>query len=135
MRIVCTILLVLNLHFVTGQPLSVDQPPAWAKNVVWYELFVERFCNGDTSNDPTFADITVPGQSVPPEGWAITPWTSDWYSQESWAAHTGKPLSETVFFRRYGGDLQGVLNKLDYLKELGVTALYFRPLNDAPSMH
>ena len=37
--------------------------------------------------------------------------------------------------RRYGGDLQGVLNKLDYLKELGITAIYFNPLNDAPSLH
>ena len=135
MRTCCLLLLCLSFQFGISQSLPVDQPPAWAKQVVWYELFVERFCNGDTSNDPTEADITVPGQSVPPEGWAITPWTSDWYHQETWAAKTGKPLSETVFFRRYGGDLQGVLNKLDYLKELGITALYFRPLNDAPSMH
>ncbi len=49
--------------------------------------------------------------------------------------NTGKPLWDNYFFRRYGGDLQGVLNKLDYLKELGVTALYFRPVNDAPSLH
>lgn len=135
MKAVWISILVLSFQCVSGQSLPVDQPPAWAKKVVWYELFVERFCNGDPSNDPTVNDITVPGQSVPPAGWTITPWTSDWYTQESWAVKTGKPLSETVFFRRYGGDLQGVLNKLDYLKELGVTALYFRPLNDAPSMH
>jgi glycosidase len=128
-------MLILVFQSGISQSLPVDQPPAWAKNAVWYELFVERFCNGDPSNDPTVADITVPEQSVPPKGWTITPWTSDWYTQEAWAANTGKPLSETVFFRRYGGDLHGVLNKLDYLKELGVTALYFRPLNDAPSMH
>jgi glycosidase len=41
----------------------------------------------------------------------------------------------TVQLRRYGGDLQGVLDKLDYLQSLGVTALYFNPLNDAPSLH
>jgi cyclomaltodextrinase / maltogenic alpha-amylase / neopullulanase len=110
-------------------------PPSWAKSVIWYELFVERFSNGDPSNDPKLQDITVPGESEPPSDWAITPWTSDWYQQEPWAARTGKKLNETVFFRRYGGDLQGVLNKLDYLKDLGITAIYFRPLNDAPSQH
>jgi cyclomaltodextrinase / maltogenic alpha-amylase / neopullulanase len=110
-------------------------PPSWAKSVIWYELFVERFSNGDPSNDPKLEDITVPGESEPPSDWAITPWTSDWYQQEPWAARTGKTLNETVFFRRYGGDLQGVLNKLDYLKDLGITAIYFRPLNDAPSQH
>lgn len=135
MKIGCLLLLFLTFQVGLSQSLPADEPPAWAKNVVWYELFVERFCNGDSTNDPTAADITVPGQSIPPEGWTTTPWTSDWYHQEPWAARTGKPLSETVFFRRYGGDLQGVLNKLDYLKELGITALYFRPLNDAPSMH
>jgi glycosidase len=114
---------------------DIAKAPEWSKSVVWYELFVERFSNGDPSNDPELTDITVPGQSEPPADWAITPWTSDWYEQEPWARQTGKPFTETVFFRRYGGDLQGVLNKLDYLKELGITALYFRPLNDAPSLH
>jgi cyclomaltodextrinase / maltogenic alpha-amylase / neopullulanase len=112
-----------------------NRAPAWSKSVVWYELFVERFNNGDPTNDPKLTDINVPGQSEPPADWAVTPWTSDWYNQENWARATGKPFTETVFFRRYGGDLQGVLDKLDYLKGLGVSALYFRPLNDAPSLH
>jgi glycosidase len=37
--------------------------------------------------------------------------------------------------RRYGGDLQGVLDKLDYIQKLGATAIYFNPLNDSPSLH
>ncbi len=37
--------------------------------------------------------------------------------------------------RRYGGDLQGVLDKIDYLDSLGVNAIYFNPMNDAPSLH
>lgn len=135
MKNCCFAIFLLITGSLSGQTTPAHEPPAWAKSVIWYELFVERFHNGDHSNDPTITDITVPGQSVPPEGWKITPWTSDWYMQEDWAAKTGKSLTETVFFRRYGGDLQGVLDKLDYLKELGVTALYFRPLNDAPSMH
>lgn len=112
-----------------------SEPPSWARSVIWYELFVERFNNGDPSNDPTLNNITVSGQSEPPKDWAITPWTSNWYEQEPWSKATGKPLADNYYFRRYGGDLQGVLNKLDYLKELGVTALYFRPVNDAPSLH
>jgi len=134
-----TTLLIILLFLAipaTSQPATrANEPPAWAKSVIWYELFVERFYNGDPSNDPTPTDILTPTLAEPPKGWAITPWTSDWYAQESWSTSTGKALPESISFRRYGGDLQGVLQKLDYLKDLGVTALYFRPLNDAPSMH
>ena len=48
---------------------------------------------------------------------------------------TGKDFYGTVQLRRYGGDLQGVLDRLDYLQELGVTALFLNPVNDAPSLH
>jgi cyclomaltodextrinase / maltogenic alpha-amylase / neopullulanase len=128
-------LCLLSSSIFSQQPVQNQQPPAWAKSVIWYELFVERFCNGDSTNDPTAQDINVPGQAEAPLHWSVTPWTADWYQQETWEKNTGRPLSETIFFRRYGGDLQGVLQKLDYLKDLGVTALYFRPLNDAPSLH
>lgn len=112
------------------------QPPKWAADAVWYQIFVERFANGDPKNDPTPADIQASTDFFPlPEKWAVTPWAQDWYRQEPWAAATGRPLNETLFFRRYGGDLQGVLNKLDYLQELGINAIYFNPLNDAPSAH
>jgi cyclomaltodextrinase / maltogenic alpha-amylase / neopullulanase len=117
------------------QAQSVNEPPPWSKSVVWYEIFVERFYNGDKSNDPTPADINVPSQAETPAGWTTTPWTTDWYAQESWAKQLNKNFNETVTYRRYGGDLEGVLQKLDYLQDLGVTALYFRPLNDAPSLH
>jgi glycosidase len=127
-------LLVLMAPF-SIQAQHIDKPPAWAKSVVWYEIFVERFYNGDRSNDPTAADINVPSQAETPEGWHVTPWTADWYSQDAWAKKMNKHFNETVTYRRYGGDLEGVLRKLDYLKDLGITALYFRPLNDAPSLH
>lgn len=111
-------------------------PPEWSKNVIWYQIFVERFNNGDPSNDPTIADISTPTASFPvPDNWAITPWTSDWYTQEDWAAQTGRGLRETMQHRRYGGDLQGILDKLDYLEDLGITAIYLNPVNDAPSLH
>ncbi|MBW6491836.1 MAG: hypothetical protein K0B15_11655 [Lentimicrobium sp.] len=116
--------------------INLSSPPEWSKNVIWYQIFVERFNNGDLSNDPTIQTISTPTASFPvPEDWAITPWTSDWYTQEPWAAKTGLGLRETMQHRRYGGDLQGVLDKLDYLTDLGITAIYFNPLNDAPSLH
>lgn len=116
-----------------GEPdLSV---PTWAKDMVWYQIFVERFRNGDPTNDPTLADMEGSWPHLSLEGWAPTPWGQDWYRQDPWALATGEDFYLTVQLRRYGGDLQGVMDRLDYLQELGVTALYFNPLNDAPSLH
>ena len=109
--------------------------PAWAADVVWYQIFVERFRNGDSTNDPTPHDIEGVTDEAPPAGWRPTPWSQDWYRQEPWAKATGKDFYNTVQSRRYGGDLQGVLDRLDYLQDLGVTALYLNPVNDAPSLH
>jgi cyclomaltodextrinase / maltogenic alpha-amylase / neopullulanase len=134
MRKILLLLFIPGISFCQSNT-KFSEPPAWASSAIWYELFVERFHNGDPTNDPTLADITVPGQAEPPSDWKITPWTSDWYAADPWVASSGKSFSESIFFRRYGGDLEGVLQKLDYLKDLGVNALYFRPLNYAPSMH
>ncbi len=109
--------------------------PAWAGDAIWYQIFVERFRNGDPSNDPTAHDIEGVTDERPPDGWRTTPWTQDWYRQEPWARATGKDFYATVQLRRYGGDLQGVIDRLDYLQQLGVTALYLNPVNDAPSLH
>ena len=115
---------------------TFSTPPSWAKSAIWYQIFVERFNNGDKSNDPKPENMDVPFMNIiTPEGWSVTPWTWDWYRQEDWAIKTGKQFNDAVQYRRYGGDLQGVLNKLDYLQNLGVTALFMNPLNDAPSLH
>lgn len=111
-------------------------PPQWAGEVVWYQIFVERFHNGDPTNDPTPADISTLTQIFPvPENWSITPWTSDWWEQESWGKEAGVHFRSSLQHRRYGGDLQGIINKLDYLQDLGVTAIYLNPVNDAASLH
>ena len=109
--------------------------PAWASDAIWYQIFVERFRNGDPANDPTATDIVDPVARPIPAGWRTTPWTQDWYRLDPWARAAGVGFYDAVYFRRYGGDLQGVLDRLDYLQDLGVTALYFNPLNDAPSLH
>ncbi len=119
-----------------AQPTPFSEPPAWAKEVIWYQIFVERFHNGNPANDPTAANIDIPPMNVhAPTGWKVTPWTDNWFDQERWAKVPGKSFSEMLQYRRYGGDLQGVINKLDYLQGLGVTALFINPINDAPSLH
>jgi len=55
--------------------VAIDNPPEWAKHVVWYEIAVERFRNGDPSNDPTAQDIVGSYPGIVPDGWAVTPWT------------------------------------------------------------
>lgn len=114
---------------------AFNKPPEWSKHAIWYQIFVERFYNGDKKNDPTLTGITVPTQMEPPKDWSITPWTQNWFGQQHWERNLHKPFNETIQFRRYGGDLQGVLDKLGYLQQLGVNALFINPINDAPSLH
>jgi len=115
---------------------GTNQPPEWSKNVIWYQIFVERFNNGDPTNDPTVETTTVKNMHiVPPKGWKISPWTSNWYKRQPWEGDASTDFTRMLQYRRYGGDLQGVLDKLDYLQELGITAVFFNPLNDAPSLH
>ena len=136
-KIIVALLLVTQYTaFSQGGKTAFDQPPAWAKTAVWYQIFVERFNNGDKSNDPWPDDINIPPlNQISPPGWSVTPWTHNWFEPEDWAKATGKPFMDNLQYRRFGGDLQGVLDKLDYLKDLGITAIFINPVNDAPSLH
>jgi cyclomaltodextrinase len=110
--------------------------PEWAKEAIWYQIFVERFRNGDPSNDPTPIDMYGSFPDNIPKNWAITPWGHDWYAHEPWLDSVkADDFKSKIQARRYGGDLQGVLDKLEYIQELGITAIYFNPLNDSPSLH
>ncbi|CAN5502514.1 glycoside hydrolase family 13 protein [soil metagenome] len=114
--------------------------PEWLQRAVWYQIFPERFRNGDPTNDPTIESIEgswpqAGNERLREAGWQITPWTQDWYRQEPWAQFLGEDFYYTVQLRRFGGDLQGVLEALPYLDSLGINAIYFNPLNDAPSLH
>ncbi len=109
-------------------------PPDWAADAVWYQIFPERFANGDPSNDPTRASLETP--DAVGEGWAVTPWTADWYARADWEAERGPDFyDDGVFDRRLGGDLQGVLDRVPYLDSLGVTAVYVNPVFWAASLH
>jgi glycosidase len=114
---------------------DISNVPSWAKEAVWYQIFPERFRNGDPSNDPTPGDIAGGWPHEVTEGWQVSPWTSDWYQLQPWEEKGGKGFYYHVQQRRYGGDLQGVIDKLDYLQDLGINAVYFNPLFEAPSLH
>jgi cyclomaltodextrinase len=72
----------------------------------------------------------------PGPSWRVSSWTADWYSRDDWEKEIGPDFYKNgVFDRRYGGDLQGVLNKLDYLADLGINTIYFNPLFYSRSLH
>lgn len=115
-----------------AEPLAAA--PAWAVDAVFYQIFPERFRNGDPANDPTHASLEFPDAT--PESWTISPWTGDWYARAAWEREAGPDFFDNgVFNRRYGGDLAGVLEKFDYLEALGVNALYFNPVFYGRSLH
>ncbi len=116
--------------------LAIEKAPEWSQNAIWYQIFVERFRNGDTLNDPTLEDIKSSYPHSYSKNWDITPWSQQWYKMSSWETEEyGNDFYKAAQSRRYGGDLQGVLDKLDYLKDLGITAIFFNPLNDSPTLH
>ncbi len=91
--------------------------PEWAKGAVMYQIYVDRFCNGDTSNDVLTNEYQYINQKV--------------HRVEDWNRYP-QQMDVREF---YGGDLQGVIDKLDYLKDLGVEVIYFNPLFVSPSNH
>lgn len=123
------------LSFLQCFSQKVENPPAWADTAIWYQIFVERFRNGDPNNDPTIKNMNIPGLMQYPQDWKLSNWTSDWYGRTEWEEKLGKGFQETLAFRRYGGDLQGVIDQLPYLKKLGINAIYLNPINHAPSLH
>lgn len=114
---------------------DINFTPEWAKNVVWYQIFPERFRNGDKSNDPVIESIKGAWPHDTTSEWQIHPWTSDWYELQPYEKDNGKDIWHNIQRRRYGGDIQGIIDKLNYLEELGITALYLNPVFEAPSLH
>ena len=91
--------------------------PDWAKGAVMYQIFVDRFCNGDESNDVRTCEYVYIGRPVNRvEDWGKNPTTMD-----------------VGCF--YGGDLKGVWEKLDYIQGLGVEVIYLNPIFVSPSNH
>ncbi len=99
---------------------QIFRTPEWAKHAIWYQVFPDRFRNGDPSNDPQ----------------PVRPWTSEWFTPSPWEGKDGQTFyNHYVFDRFYGGDIAGLEEKLPYLRELGVNALYLNPIFKATSNH
>lgn len=91
--------------------------PDWAKGAVMYQIYVDRFYNGDPSNDVETGEYSYLGEHC--------------QRVEDW-----NKIPAVMGVREfYGGDLQGVLDKLDYLKDLGVEVVYLNPVFVSPSNH
>lgn len=86
-------------------PVDIFKTPDWVNDTIWYQIFVERFCNGKPELSPNNAK----------------PW--------------GSPNKPVHFRDYYGGDIPGITKKMSYLKELGVTGLYLTPVCKAKSNH
>ncbi len=102
----------------SGKPFVVIpgfKTPSWAKGAVFYQIYVDRFCNGDKANDVISGEYKYLDDFVHARAWddPITVGTND----------------------HYGGDLKGVMDKLDYLKDLGVDVIYLNPVFLSPSNH
>ena len=93
----------VNFHFPFINRIDIHKKPSWVNSAVFYQIFPERFCNGNKENDP------------------------DWV--KPWGYHTVNNLDF------YGGDLDGIRQKLPYLQELGITGLYLTPVFESPSSH
>jgi cyclomaltodextrinase / maltogenic alpha-amylase / neopullulanase len=126
--------LLLFVTVVSSPAQPATSHTNWFADAVWYQIFPERFRNGDPANDPTPASLAGTWPYFVPKGWQVVPWTSDWYQLQPWE-QDGKGFYVHAQLRRYGGDLQGILDELDYLKALGVNALYLNPIFESASLH
>lgn len=117
------------------------ETPDWVKHAVIYQIFPDRFRNGDPSNDQDFSEWYYQGKtSLPPGGKLNVDYQEYYHLVEDWndyrvltqAPHTPDGRDWMAF---YGGDIEGVRQKLDYLHELGVTAIYFNPIFEGKSTH
>lgn len=86
-------------------PSDINTVPDWVNETVWYQIFPERFCNGNPDINPE----------------NVRPWA--------------KPDQKVTNDEFYGGDLYGIISKLDYLADLGITGLYLTPVNESTTTH
>ena len=129
------------IRILPSRPRS-QRPPGWAKGMLWYQIFPERFANGNPENDPTN-----------PSGFVVD-WDQDFDSptieeiERAWFRGAGTPgrygvspdreggsIASVVFQRRFGGDLQGVLAHQDHLESMNIDGVYLCPIFDSGSLH
>lgn len=90
--------------------------PNWARGAVIYQILTDRFYNGDLSNDVIKHEYSYLGKTAIAMEW-------------------GKDIAAGDFCNFYGGDIKGIMDKMEYLKDLGVEAIYLNPVFVSPSSH
>ncbi len=137
-------------HSLKGaKPLRIDlvglpifAVPDWVRSAIIYQIFPDRFCNGDPSNDPDFSEDYYEDCRTPPlEGEVLPLYREYFHLVRDWNDIAGLKQSPWMekgkpdWWSFYGGDLPGVRQKLPYLVDLGITVIYFNPLWQARSNH
>jgi glycosidase len=130
-------------------PLMIDpslypvfEIPEILKSGIVYQIFTDRFFNGDKSNDPDFSEPYYEGCKEAPEpGTLLSPNQEYYHLVKDWENISGLQQSpwreEGIpdWYSFYGGDIAGVIQKLDYLIDMGINIIYFNPLWQAKSNH
>lgn len=120
--------------------------PDWVKNGIIYQIFPDRFYNGNPSNNPDFSEWYYDGINNHPKAGSLhKKYTQYFHFEEDWYNVSGLSKSpyhapdgegyQPDYNSFYGGDIEGIRQKLDYLEDLGITIIYFNPLFQAKSNH
>lgn len=106
------------------------ETPDWVKNAVVYQIFTDRFRDGDpTNNTPAGSFFYEENPTIERSN------GTDWNTAICDPRDSGSACPNVYSQNFYGGDLQGIIDELDYLQSLGVTALYLNPIFESPSNH
>ena len=126
----------------TKQADRIRFGPEWSRGIVWYQVFPERFANGNQGNDPSQHQSTTVEWDQSFDAATIEEIERGWMLAQGEPRHfrydparAGGAIANVIYQRRYGGDLQGVLLYLDELKDLGVGGIYFCPVFSSTSLH
>ena len=132
----------------TSKDIQLFNVPNWAKEAIWYNIFPDRFYNGNHYNDPIFNEfgpeafkpnILHEQNFVEEYKWEKSNnvishfdrnrWTSDFREQTIWEKLGEREIDYSLkYARMYGGDLQGIKEKIPYMKELGINAVWLNPV-------
>lgn len=131
----------------TEEDIQIFKIPNWSKEAVWYNIFPDRFYNGNNYNDPIFNEFGPEAFKVNElheqnfiekykwskneneEQFDRNRWTSDFSHQVSWEKEKEKNINYSLkYARMYGGDLKGIKEKIPYMKELGINAVWLNPV-------
>lgn len=130
------------MHHLETENIPIFSIPDWVSKGIIYQIFPDRFYNGDPSLNPRFERWYYQDcNTAPPMGEKLNKNQEYFHFVEDWQDISG--LKQNPYLEEglpdwwsfYGGDLKGIQKKLDYLEELGVSILYFNPLWEAKSNH